>query len=76
MVSNAERIGHNRQRWIHGAARGKEAPIDHVEIVQVVRFAVRIQRRRLRIISKSNRTILVCDARQRNALAKVEISRE
>ena len=44
VVADAQRVRHDRQRRIHRAGRGKEARVDDIQVVQVVRFAVPIQR--------------------------------
>src|SRR5712692_475920 len=76
MLSHSKSIGHDGQRRIHGAARRKEAAVDNIEIIKVVRFAIRVEGRSLRIAPKTNRAVLVRDARQRNALPDKQIARE
>jgi hypothetical protein len=70
MISHPQRIGYNRQRRIHCAARREEAGIDDVEIVHFVRFAVAIKRGSLRIVAETNRAVLMRDAGQRDALSE------
>ena len=41
-----------------------------------MRFAVAIQRAGFRIVSETDRAVLVRDAGERNALAEIEIARE
>jgi hypothetical protein len=45
VISDAQRVRGRRQRWIHGAGRGKEAGVDDVQFVEVMRFAVGVERR-------------------------------
>ena len=40
VIADAQRIGHDGEPWIDRAAGTKEACIDNVEIIQLVRFAV------------------------------------
>ena len=40
MIADAERIRHDGERRVHGTARGQEAPVDDVEVVDVVGLAV------------------------------------
>src|SRR5262245_13560442 len=43
VVTNAQRIGHDRQRRVHGPARGEKAAVHDVEVVHVVRSAHRVE---------------------------------
>src|SRR5262245_46263456 len=76
MIADAERIGPERQRGIDCSARGKEAGVDDVEVVELVRLAVRVQRGCLRVVPEPNRAVLVRNAGQRDALAEIETPRE
>jgi hypothetical protein len=67
MVSYAERIGHNCQRRIHGAAGGKEAAVDYIKIVEVVRLAIFVEGGGLGIAAETDGAVLVGDAGERNA---------
>src|SRR5262245_6168537 len=40
VIADAECVGHDRQRRVHGPARREEAPVDDVEVVELVRLAV------------------------------------
>src|SRR5512146_322925 len=68
VVRDPQRIGHDGQRGIHGAAGREEAPVDHVEVVELVRLAVGIERRCLRVVTEADGPVLVGDARQRDPL--------
>src|SRR5271165_5813430 len=41
VVSDSKCIGHDGECRIHGGARREETPVDYVEVVNVVRLAVR-----------------------------------
>ena len=41
VVADAQRVGHRGQRRVHGARRREEARVDDVEVVELVRLAVR-----------------------------------
>ena len=45
VVADAQRVGHRRQRRVHRARGGEEARVDDVEVVEVVRLAVDVERR-------------------------------
>ncbi len=55
MIAHPQRIRHNRQRGIHGGAGTEKAALHDIQIVYVMRLAIAIQRRSLRIIAKANR---------------------
>ena len=55
VIAYPQRVGHDRERRIHRAARAEEAGIDNVEIVELVRFAVAIERARSWIVAESGR---------------------
>src|SRR3989475_11725156 len=75
-IPDAERVGHDRERRVDRAARGEEARVHHVEVVHFVGLAVRVQRRGLRVAPEADRSVLVSDARQWNALAEIKAPRE
>src|SRR5262245_64826978 len=66
VIADAERVGHDRERRIDCSARGKEARVDDVEVVELVRLAVRVQRGCLRVVPEPNRAVLVREAGQRD----------
>ena len=53
MIADAQRIRHDCERRIHCPARTEEACIDNAEVIELVRFAVAIQRARLRIVAEA-----------------------
>src|SRR4051812_25953032 len=54
VVADAHRVRHDRQRRIHRAARHEEAAVDHVEIVELVRLAVRVEGGCARVMAESH----------------------
>src|SRR5213593_3742771 len=76
MLAHAQRVGDDRQRRIHGCARGEEARVHDVEVVDLVSAAVHVQRRRRRISAEAHGAVLVRHARERNALAEEEVAAE
>ena len=76
MIADPERVRDDGQSWIDRTAGTKEACIHHVEIIQLVRFAVAIERAGLRIIAEADGAVLVRDTSERDALAKIQIARE
>jgi hypothetical protein len=69
VVADAQRVGHGGKPGVHGARGWKEAGVDYVEVVDVVRFAVEVERRPFRVGTKSHRAAVVRDAGERNLLA-------
>src|SRR5689334_10219707 len=61
-ITDAKRVGHDRERRVDGPARWEEAAVDDIQICDVVRLARRIQRRRARIVAEANRAVLMRDA--------------
>ena len=76
MITDAQRVGYDGEPGIDRATRAKEACIDHVKIIQLVRFAVAIERARLRVVAEADGTVLVRHASERDALAQIQIARE
>jgi hypothetical protein len=76
VIADAQRISHDRQSWIHGAARRKEARVYDVKVVEFVCFAIAVECGTLWISAKAHRAILVCHCRQRQTLAEIEIPRK
>ncbi len=76
VIADPQRVRDDGQSWIDRTAGTKEACIDHVKIIQLVRFAVAIERARLRIVAEADRPVLVRDTSERDALAEIQIARE
>src|SRR5438445_9747801 len=74
VIAHPQRIRHDGQRRIHGSARREEASVHDIKIVEVVGFAIRIQRRGLRVISKANRAVLMGNSGERDHLSDVKIA--
>jgi hypothetical protein len=74
-IAHPQRVGHDRQGWIYGGDRDKEAGIDDIEIVEIVRLAVEIESRRLGIQPETSRSRLMGRAGDGNLLVKIERAR-
>src|SRR5580658_4127644 len=75
MVRDSYGVGDDGQRGIHGASRYKTGGIDNIEIVQIVRFAARIEDARSRIRPHPASSILMAHTLYRNALFKISMKR-
>src|SRR5882724_5080781 len=71
-VAHAQRVRHDGQPRVHSAGGREEARVHHVQVIDVVRFAVAIQRGRLRVRPESDRPVLVRNACERNPLAQIQ----
>src|SRR3954463_6825659 len=76
VVANAQRVGHCRQRRVHGAGRGEEAGVDYVEVVYVVGFAVDVERGPAGIGAEAHGAALVRDAGDGDLLAEHRPTRD
>jgi len=76
VIAHPQRVRDDGQSWIDRTAGTKEACIDNVEIIQLVRFAVAIERARLRVVSEPDGAVLVRHAGERDTLAQIQIARE
>ena len=74
VIAHAKRVGHDRQRRIYCAARAKEARINNVEIVELVCFAVSIQRAGLRIVAETHSSVLMGYTGERDPLTQIQIA--
>src|SRR6516225_6655791 len=72
VITYTQGVGHDGQRRIHRAARREEAAVDDIEIVEIVRLAVRIERRAQRIAAEASRPALMGGAADRDILAEIE----
>src|SRR5271166_4998759 len=59
VIAHAQRISHDCERRIYGRARREEAAIDHIQVVEVVRLTIHIQRRGLGIVPEADGAVLV-----------------
>ena len=76
MIAHAQGIRHDGQRRVYGCARREEASVHDIKIVEVVGFAIRIQHRGLRVISKANRSVLMSNSGEWDLLSDVKVARE
>ena len=76
MVAYPQRVGHDRQRRVDRAAGDKKAAVDDVEIVEIVGFAVNVERAGFRIVAEAHRADLMRDTGEGNPLADEQIARE
>src|SRR5262245_51765533 len=53
VVADSQCVGHGGQRGVDSANAGEKAGIDHVEVVELVRLAVRVQHRRLGVAAEA-----------------------
>ena len=74
VIAHAQRVGHNRESRIDSSRRGEEAAVDDVEVVDVVRPAIRIQDRRLGIAAEADGAVLVCHTGEGNPIADEQIA--
>src|SRR5688572_3208220 len=56
-VADAQRVGHDRQRGVHGRAGREEAGVDDVEVVHLVRAAALVERARRRVVAEADRAV-------------------
>src|ERR1700757_4839336 len=69
VVTHSKCIGHDGEGRIDGSARWEETSVYNVEVVDVMGFAVHIQYRGLRVVSKANGSVLVGYSSERNSLS-------
>src|SRR5215467_7472778 len=69
VVCDAQRIGDDRQGRIDRTAGGEKTRVHGVEVVQIVRSAVGIQYRALRILAETQGPVLMRHAGQRDSVA-------
>src|SRR5271165_7625510 len=76
VVSDAECIGHDGQRGVNGGAGREKTAVHDIKIVDLVRLAIRVQRRRPGVATEPNRAVLVSHAGKRNSITDEQIPRE
>src|SRR5271166_2787755 len=74
VIAHAQRIGHDRQRRVYRRARREKAAVDDVKILEIMGFAIHIERRGLGIVPEADGAVLVGDTRQRNALSNIQVA--
>src|SRR3954447_13236467 len=70
VIADAQRVGDRRQPRVDGARGREEAGIDDVQVVEVVRLAVEVERRALGIGAESHRPAVMGDAGEWDLLAE------
>ena len=55
VVADPQRVGHDGERRVHRRRGREEAAVHHVEVVDLVRLAVRVERRGLRVAPEADR---------------------
>src|SRR5205823_2919146 len=73
VVTDPERVRHDGERRVHGTARGEEARVDDVEVVDLVGLAVDVEGRGLGIPAEAHGTVLMRHAGQRDARRDVGV---
>src|SRR5512141_475125 len=76
MISHAQRISHDREGRVHCPARGEEAAIDDVKVVDLVGTTVAVKCRCVGIVAETDSTVLVGYSSERNPLSNEEVPRE
>ena len=76
MVADPQRVGDDRQRRVYRSARRKKAAIDDIKVVDLVRPAIDVERRRFRVMPEADRTVLVTGAGDRQALTEIGVLRQ
>ena len=76
MVPYAQRVGDSSQGRVHRTDAWEKAGIDHVQVIQLVRLAVDIQGRRLRILAETAGSGLVRYPGHRDIVLHVGIARD
>src|SRR4249919_2107396 len=71
MVANAQRIGHRRQRRVHGTDAREEAGVDDIQVVNLVGTAVDVQDGRRRVGPEAGGPGLVGDAGDRDLVLEI-----
>src|SRR5271166_1540362 len=76
VVSDAQRIGDDGQRRVHGGTRGEEAAVHDVEIVHIMRFAVHIEGRGFQVAAKTNGAVLMGNSGEGNLVSEEQVPRK
>src|SRR3954468_23103317 len=72
VVAGPQRVGDGGQRGVHGADAGEEAGVHHVEVVQLVGLAHRVERGGRGIRAEPDRAGLVRGGTDRHRLVQVD----
>jgi hypothetical protein len=74
-VSDSQGVGDDSQGRVHSSEGGEERSVHDVEIINVVRAAVQVQHRSLRIRAEPAGAVLMSDSFQRNGFLQIEFFR-
>src|SRR6266566_766173 len=73
VVAHPHRIRHDGQCRVHRRTRWEKASIHHIEVIDIVRFAISVEHRSLRIMPETYRAVLMGDAGERNLLSDIQV---
>src|SRR6187200_1426986 len=73
VLADTDGVGHRRQRRVHRADAREEAGVDDVQVVELVRLAVDVEDRGLRVRAEPTRPSLVGDAGGGDVHVHVEV---
>ena len=76
MVADAQRVGNDGQGRVDRRARRKEAAVDDIQIVDLVRAAIDVERRRCRVAAEADRAVLMSGAGNRDPFAEIGVLQE
>src|SRR5215472_11835200 len=74
VICDPKRIRHDRQRRVHRPTRWEETSVHDVKIVEIVRFAVHIERRGLQVTAKADRAVLMSDSSKWDTLTEEKVT--
>ena len=75
MIGNPDCVGDNGERGIHRASRDEAGSVDHIEIIEVMGFAVRVEHAGGGIGAHTAGAVLVADSFEGYALLEVSMER-
>ena len=73
VIADPERVRHDGEGRVHGTARGEEARVDDVEVVDLVGLAVDVEGRGLGIPAEAHGAVLMRHAGERDARRDVGV---
>src|ERR1700733_5343536 len=75
VVGNTNGVRDDRERRIYGTGGNEAGGIHHIKVVEIVRFAMRIQHAGCGIIAHTASAVLMPNALERNALFEIGMQR-
>src|SRR6476659_2820471 len=75
-MANTQGVGHGRERRIYCADAGKETGINHVKVIQLMRFAVLIEHRAFWVRTEPACSRLMSTPGNTNLILEIEIARD